>query len=220
MRHFLDSYHDAREKAAWQPQRHELAELGQAVLPPGLRTGLADASRYAAVVISAHGTPPGTSDMPGGGPAGHAGLAQALALTGGERLTAAELLTCRLPDALITPSCWSARLTVRAAVEPLGLPTAALAAGARWVLAGTVDIGDTTTASLMSAFYQRLHAGSTPAAALQHAQVNFLRPRPRTPPGTWAGLTIVGDGFTPLGASRPASAPAGSAGHGRAAREG
>lgn len=317
VRHFLDSYHDARERAAWQPQQHKLAELGQAVLPPGLaaalgsgqnppliistgsllgpvpvaalrinerflveqaqlalvpsmalwaalrmrpartgrgtlafldpdlpsspreeaalcaalspvrrvdsrqlRAGLADASRYAAVVISAHGTPPEAGDMPGGGPAGHAGLAQALALTGGDRLTAAELLTCRLPDALITPSCWSARLTVRAAVEPLGLPTAALAAGARWVLAGTVDIGDTTTASLMSAFYQRLQAGSTPAAALQRAQVNFLRPRPRTTPGTWAGLTIVGDGFTPLGVARPASAPAGSAGHGQAAREG
>ena len=219
VRHFLDSYHDARERAAWQPQQHKLAELGQAVLPPGLaaalgsgqnppliistgsllgpvpvaalrinerflveqaqlalvpsmalwaalrmrpartgrgtlafldpdlpsspreeaalcaalspvrrvdsrqlRAGLADASRYAAVVISAHGTPPEAGDMPGGGPAGHAGLAQALALTGGDRLTAAELLTCRLPDALITPSCWSARLTVRAAVEPLGLP--------------------------------------------------------------------------------------------------
>jgi hypothetical protein len=94
------------------------------------------------------------------------------------------------------------RLTVRAAVEPLGLPTAALAAGARWVLAGTVDIGDTTTASLMSAFYKTLDAGFTPAAALQRVQVSFLRSRPHTPPGTWAGLTIVGDGFTPLGMRR------------------
>ncbi|HUY48889.1 MAG TPA: CHAT domain-containing protein [Streptosporangiaceae bacterium] len=299
VRHFLDSYHYAREEAAWQPQHDELAELGRAVLPPGLaaalnsgvnppliistgsllgpvpvaalrinerylaeqaqlalvpsmalwaavrmrpartgcgtlafldpglpssqreeaalraalspvrrvdsrqlRTDLADASQYAAVVISAHGTPPGDSEMPGSGRGRHAGLAQALALAGGERLTAAELLTCRLPDALITPSCWSARLTVRAAVEPLGLPTAALAAGARWVLAGTVDIGDTTTASLMSAFYKRLSTGFTPAAALQRAQVSFLRPRPQTTPGTWAGLTIVGDGFTPLGMRR------------------
>jgi CHAT domain-containing protein len=291
-RHFLDSYHNAREEAAWQPQQRELAQLGQAVLPPGLaaalnsgvnppliistgsllgpvpvaalrinerylveqaqlalvpsmalwaalrtrpaRTGrgtlafldpelpssrrettalrgalapvhrvdsrqlraeLADASHYGAVVISAHGTLPEV----GYGRERHAGLAQALALTGNERLTAAELLTCRLPDALITPSCWSARLTIRTAVEPLGLPTAALAAGARWVLAGSVDIGDTTTASLMSAFYQRLGTGITPAAALQRAQAGFLRRRPRTMPGTWAGLTIVGDGFTPLG---------------------
>lgn len=164
-----------------------------------LRADLADASRYAAVVISAHGTPPGTGESPGGGQGRHAGLAQALDLGDGERLTAAELMACHLPDALITPSCWSGRLMVRAAVEPLGLPTAALAAGARWVLAGTVDIGDSTTASLMGAFYKRLSTGSPPAVALQRAQVSFLRRRPQTAPGTWAGLTIVGDGFTPLG---------------------
>ena len=306
VRQFLDSYHHAREHAAWQSQQHELAELGQAVLPTGLaaalnagvnppliistgsllgpvpvaalrinerylaeqaqlslvpsmalwaavrmrpaRTGrgtlafldpelpssgrenvalsaalapvhrvdspqlrreLADASQYAAVVISAHGIPPEASEIPGGGREKHAGLAQALALSSSERLTAAELLTCRLPDALITPSCWSARLTVRAAVEPFGLPTAALAAGARWVLAGTVDIGDTTTASLMSTFYEKLGTGATPAAALQRAQVNFLRPRPRAAPGAWAGLTIVGDGFTPLGERRTPASPAG-----------
>ena len=163
-----------------------------------LRSALADAINYAAVVISAHGTPPEASAMTGSGRTRHWGLAQALALGDRERLTAADLLTCRLPDALITPSCWSARLTVRAAAEPLGLPTAALAAGARWVLAGTVDIGDYTTASLMSAFYRGLQVGLTPAGALQHAQLRFLRTRPRTAPGTWAGLTIVGDGFTPL----------------------
>ena len=89
---------------------------------------------------------------------------------------------------------------VRTAVEPLGLPTAALVAGARWVLAGTVDIGDSPTATLMSAFYQGLSAGLTPAAALQRAQVRMLRSR--TTPGTWAGLSIVGDGFTPLSGPR------------------
>jgi CHAT domain-containing protein/tetratricopeptide (TPR) repeat protein len=297
LRHFLDSYHAAREGAAWRPQQPELAELGAAVLPPGLvaalrsgvnppliistgsllgpvpvaalrigdrylaeqaqlalvpslalwaslrtrpaRTGrgtlafldpelpasrreeaalraslppaylvgarqlrdeLADASRYAAVVISAHGTPPAASSRSGEGLAWRAGLGQGLALGGDDRLTAAELLTCRLPDALITPSCWSGRLMVRTAVEPLGLPTAALVAGARWVLAGTVDIGDSPTATLMSAFYQGLSAGLTPAAALQRAQVRMLRSR--TTPGTWAGLSIVGDGFTPLSGPR------------------
>jgi CHAT domain-containing protein/uncharacterized protein len=297
VRHFLDSYHHAREGAAWRPQSGELGELGQAVLPPGLaaildsganppliistgnllgaipvaalrvnerylaeqaqlalvpsmalwgavrsrparrghgtlafidsglpssrreeaallgalspvhrvgpgqlRAGLADASRYAAVVISAHGTPPEAGETPGGR-GRHTGLAQALALGADDRLTAAQLLTCHLPDALITPSCWSGRLTIRTAVEPFGLPTAALAAGARWVLAGTVDIGDPTTASLMSTFYKRLKDGLPAAAALQQSQAGYLRsfrPRPRTPPGTWAGLAIVGDGFTPL----------------------
>jgi CHAT domain-containing protein len=295
VRHFLDSYHHMHDKAAWQPQHNELAELGRAVLPPGLaaalssgvnppliistgsllgpvpvaalrinerylaeqaqlalvpsltlwaavrmrparagcgtlafldpglpsvqreeaalraelspvrradsrqlRAGLADASQYAAVVISAHGIAPDAGETPGSALGRHSGLAQAVALGDGDRLTAAELMTCRLPDALITPSCWSGRMTIRAAVEPFGLPTAALAAGARWVLAGTVDIGDTTTASLMRAFYKGLSAGLTPATALQRAQAGFLRLRPQTAPGTWAGLTIVGDGFTPL----------------------
>lgn len=162
-----------------------------------LRTDLASAGQYAAVVISAHGVPPETG-LAGGEKAGPAGLAQALALASGERLTSAELLTCHLPDAFITPSCWSGRLTVRTAIEPLGLPTAALVAGARWVLAGTVAIGSFPTGRLMSAFYERLGAGSAPSAALQHAQVNFLRRRPHTMPGVWAGLTIVGDGFTSL----------------------
>jgi CHAT domain-containing protein len=295
VRLFLDSYHHGREDAAWHPQQSELAELGQAVLPPGLaaaldaganppliistgsllspvpvaalringrylaeqaelalvpsmtlwaalrmrppragrgtlayldpqlpssrretaalltalspvrqvdarqlRRELADSSQYAAVVISAHGTAPGPGDPPGGGRREHPGLAQGLALANGDLLTAADLLTCRLPEALVTPSCWSARLTVRAAVEPLGLPTAALAAGARWVLAGAVDIGDSTTASVMSAFYAALKTGSTPAGALRSAQAGLLRRRPQAVPGLWAGLTILGDGFTPL----------------------
>lgn len=163
-----------------------------------LRRELTDSSTYAAVVISAHGTPPGTGDAPGEKRREHPGLAQGLALAHGDLLTAADLLTCRLPEAVITPSCWSARLMVRAAVEPLGLPTAALAAGARWVLAGAVDINDSTTASVMSAFYAALKAGSTPAGALRSAQAGLLRRRQQAAPGTWAGLTILGDGFTPL----------------------
>jgi CHAT domain-containing protein len=192
------------------PSSHrEIAALLAALAPvrqvdaEQLHRELADSARYAAVVISAHGTPPGADEALGEGMSGgprreHPGLAQGLALANGELLTAADLLTCRLPEVLITPSCWSARLTVRAAVEPLGLPTAALAAGARWVLAGAVDIGDSTTASVMSAFYAALQAGATAAGALRSAQVHLLRRRPQAVPGTWAGLTIVGDGFTPL----------------------
>jgi hypothetical protein len=159
---------------------------------------LADAGRYAAVVISAHGTPPREQDGPGtaGGP--RLGLDQALVLGPDERLTAAQLLGCKLPDAVVTASCWSGRLSVRTAVEPLGLPTAALLAGARWVLAGTVDIGTSTTATLLGRFYRNLAAGLSPVAALQQVQVNFVRLRPQTAPGTWAGLTIIGDGFVPL----------------------
>ena len=40
VRRFLDSYHEARERAAWYPQQDELAGLGRAVLPPGLAAAL------------------------------------------------------------------------------------------------------------------------------------------------------------------------------------
>ncbi|MEV0168100.1 CHAT domain-containing protein [Nonomuraea fuscirosea] len=185
------------------PGRRREEEALRAALPPvslttreELRAELMDASGYAAVVVSAHGAEPRSGregDMP------HAGLAQALELGPGDLLTAAHLLGCRLPDAFITASCWSGRLAVRAAVDPLGLPAAALLAGARWVLAGTVDVGGTPTATLLRTFYRQLHAGLSPAAALQQAQVGYIRQR-RSPiaPGTWAGLTIIGDGFTPL----------------------
>ncbi len=109
----------------------------------GLRQRLADASAYTAVAISAHGADLRPGDN---GEAPRPGLGHALHLGDGDLLTAAQLLTCRLPDAFITPSCWSGRLSVRTATDPLGLPTAALLAGARWVLAGTVDIGGTSTA--------------------------------------------------------------------------
>ncbi|WP_113705569.1 CHAT domain-containing protein [Nonomuraea lactucae] len=292
VRRFLDAYHQAREEAAWRPQRDDLAALGHTIVPDGLaealaaganpplvigtgsvlgpvplaavmiegrylaeqaqlavvpslalwpalrsrghrpgrgtlayfdsnvpgwrrenaalqatlapvdlagadevRGMLADASAYAAVVISAHGASP---EQEQDGVGRHPGLAQALELTPDDLLTAAELLGCRLPDAFITASCWSGRLAVRAAIEPLGLPTAALLAGARWVLAGTVDIGSTSTATLLAGFYRELADGMTPAAALQRAQTAYLSQRPDTAPGTWAGLTIIGDGFVPL----------------------
>ncbi len=93
------------------------------------------------------------------------------------------------------PACWAGRLDLRTAVEPLGLPTGALLAGARWTLAGTVDIGGTTTASLLGVFYQRLAAGAAPVDALREAQLGYLSRRGRLRPGLWAGLTIVGDGY-------------------------
>jgi CHAT domain-containing protein len=48
----------------------------------------------------------------------------------------------------------------------------------------------------MNAFSAALKAGATPAGALRSAQAGLLRRRPQAVPGTWAGLTIVGDGFT------------------------
>ncbi|GAB1817684.1 hypothetical protein HerbRD11066_08480 [Herbidospora sp. RD11066] len=164
---------------------------------PGLLT---DAGRYAAVVVTAHGIEPArpAEGAEWGDRGTHAGLGQGLHLGEDRQLTAAHLLRCRLPEGFITPSCWSGRLGVRTAVEPLGLPAAALLAGARWVLAGTVDIHSTATARLLSAFYGRLATGETPAAALRQVQLDYLGRRSTAVPAAWAGLTLIGDGFTPV----------------------
>lgn len=147
-----------------------------------IRPMLATVADRAAVVFSVHGT-------------ATAGLGQALELARDDPLTAAELLTHRLPEAVLMPACWAGRTHQRAADEPLGLPTTALLAGARWVLAGTVDISGSSTAGLLGAFYQRLAAGEAPVDALRETQIDYLRTRGPVAPGLWAGLTIVGDGF-------------------------
>ncbi|WP_158610779.1 CHAT domain-containing protein [Micromonospora sp. BL4] len=151
-----------------------------------VRPALSSATEHAAVLLSVHGT-------------AVTGLGQALQLGGGDSLTAADLLVCRLPEAVLMPACWAGRLHLRAAAEPLGLPTAALLAGARWVLAGTVDIATTRTATLLGACYAELARGRSPVDALRQVQIDFLRSpgRGQVPPHTWAGLSIVGDGFGP-----------------------
>ncbi len=158
-----------------------------------LRAALAAAERYAAVVINAHGSPPVVEhDVHVDGPA-RAGLAQALSLSPTDRLTAAELLAASLPDALITASCWSGRVVTRTAAEPFGLPTAALLAGARWVLAGTTDVGGSAGARVMASFYRYLRDLS-PAEALHRAQVDYLALGDDAPPAAWASLCVIGDG--------------------------
>ncbi|GAA3934291.1 CHAT domain-containing protein [Actinoplanes auranticolor] len=148
-----------------------------------VRPELAGAADRAAVLLSVHGT-------------AVSGLGQSLMLAPDDPLTAAELLTCRLPEAVLMPACWAGRLHLRTATEPLGLPTAALLAGARWVLAGTVDVNATTTATLLGAFYRRLAVGRAPIDALREVQLGYLHRRGgAAPPSLWAGLSIVGDGF-------------------------
>jgi CHAT domain-containing protein/tetratricopeptide (TPR) repeat protein len=147
-----------------------------------IRQALTDAGELGLLVLSVHGNTA-------------AGLGQALLLAPDDLLTAAQLLTSRLPDGVLMPACWAGRVELRAAVEPLGLPTAALLAGARWVLAGTVDVSGTTTASLLGSFYRELAEGRAPVDALRETQLSYLRRRGTVPPSLWAGLTIVGDGF-------------------------
>ncbi|MGW0239873.1 CHAT domain-containing protein [Micromonospora chalcea] len=171
-----------RERAALKRAFPDVAMLTR----DQVRPTLSSAAARAAVLLSVHGT-------------AVSGLGQALQLGGGDSLTAAELLVCHLPEAVLMPACWAGRIHLRAAAEPLGLPTAALLAGARWVLAGTVDIATTRTATLLGACYAELARGRSPVDALRQVQLDYLRSpgRGQVPPHTWAGLSIVGDGFHP-----------------------
>lgn len=102
-----------------------------------LRDRLPGAAGHTLVVVTAHGSPPLVTGVGAPDATARRGLAQALELGDGP-LSAADLMACELPEGVVTPSCWAGRLEVRTAVEPLGIPTAALLAGARWVLAGTL----------------------------------------------------------------------------------
>ncbi|MEU6156224.1 CHAT domain-containing protein [Actinosynnema sp. NPDC047251] len=179
----------------------ERRALDQALAPvtsvPGdrLRAALAAADRFSAVVVSAHGSPPAVRPGTHIDGAARAGLAQALSLAPDDQLTAADLLTASLPEAFITASCWTGRVVQVVATEPFGLPTAALLAGARWVLAGSVDVGGAPAARIMASFYGYLRDLS-PAAALHRAQVDYLAWQPAAPPSAWASLCIIGDGYS------------------------
>jgi CHAT domain-containing protein len=75
----------------------------------------------------------------------------------------------------------------------IGLPRAFLLAGARRVIATSVDVGDLPTAGLMHALYKGLqHAADNPARALLSAQRALLGNPKTSWPGAWATFFVVG----------------------------
>jgi tetratricopeptide (TPR) repeat protein len=59
--------------------------------------------------------------------------------------------------------------------EPLSLPAAFIAAGARGVLAATVEIPDLEAAAFFNAVRERMRAGLSPALALHQERVRWMR---------------------------------------------
>ncbi|MGW4215376.1 CHAT domain-containing protein [Lentzea sp. NPDC004789] len=160
-----------------------------------LRAALSGASRYALVVIGAHGTDP---HLETDSPADGSGLGQALQIDPVRPLTAAELLTADLPELVVMAACWSGRLRFVPGVEPLGLPTSALLGGARCVIGGVVDVDDRATGWILARFYRYASEGAPPAKALRSAQLRYRRWHPFAPAGKWAGLICIGDGYQPM----------------------
>ena len=71
------------------------------------------------------------------------------------------------------------------------------ATGAGGIVAGLWNMNDETTASMMESFYKLLSSGESPAAALQHAKMQWLQntngQQYQELPYYWAGMVYSGD---------------------------
>ena len=106
-------------------------------------------------------------------------------------LTAADALGLDLPGALVTLSaCESGRSGVIGGDEVLGLTRAFLGAGAATLVVSLWLAQDTTTATLMEHWYERMGEGVGRAAALRAAQLETMRRHPH--PFYWAPFVLIG----------------------------
>ncbi|MBA3530569.1 MAG: CHAT domain-containing protein [Ardenticatenales bacterium] len=109
-------------------------------------------------------------------------------------LTAADVIQLDLTDALVTLSaCESGRSQVILGDEALGLPRAFLGAGAATLVVSLWLVQDESTVTLMAAWYERLQAGLSPAAALREAQQALRHHHPH--PYYWAPFVLIGQRY-------------------------
>lgn len=116
-------------------------------------------------------------------------------------VSAAEILDLDLGGALVTLSACESGRPARDGAEPIGLAWSFLAAGASGVVVSQWPVDDDATATLMSAMYANLSAGSGPAEALQQAQLSVAAISPH--PYRWAPFVYVASPSTdPVGGYR------------------
>ncbi|MEU1466170.1 CHAT domain-containing protein [Streptomyces sp. NPDC005727] len=93
---------------------------------------------------------------------------------------------------VVLAACHSGSSLSTGAEEYIGFPGVFLSAGARCVIAPLWAVDDASTAQLVSAFYDALVSGLTPATALRAAQ-RELAERPETRhPFHWAAFQVFG----------------------------
>ena len=98
-------------------------------------------------------------------------LLSSLLLADGAELSVYELLGLHLDvDLVVLSACRTAQGEMTSGDEVLGLARGLLAAGARAAIVSLWPVDDLATSLLMKQFYERLHAGDTPAQALRQAQ--------------------------------------------------
>ena len=167
----------------------EVAALGREI--PGAVTLEASGATLAAVADAASGA--GCLHL-----ASHGIFRPDAPLQSGVRLADGWLTALRasrlgLHGALVVLSCCdTARATVSAGEELLGLQRGFMQAGARNVVMSLWPTPDLTTGDLMLAFHERLHAGLRPAEALRAAQLGVRAEHPH--PWWWAPFIVTGAG--------------------------
>lgn len=106
-------------------------------------------------------------------------------------LTVREAAKINLNCGLVTLSaCETGVSHVAPGEELLGLASAFLSAGAPSLLLSLWTVDDEATARLMKSFYERLRAGTSPASALQQAQLEQLKTEAH--PYFWSPFVLVG----------------------------
>lgn len=117
-------------------------------------------------------------------------LFSALQLADG-RLTVRDAYGLNLAcDLVVLSACETGISAVAPGDELIGLARGFFAAGAPSLLVSLWTVDDTTTAELMTTFYQQLRKGDSPAAALRHAQCALLQTQPH--PFFWASFVLMG----------------------------
>jgi CHAT domain-containing protein len=107
-------------------------------------------------------------------------------------LTLYDLYRLRLPvDQITLSGCSTGTSVVAAGDELIGLVRGLLSAGARTLLLTLWDVNDSSTATFMKIFYNRLLHGSDRASALRDAMAALRELHPH--PYYWAPFVLVGN---------------------------
>lgn len=96
-------------------------------------------------------------------------------------------------DLVVLSACSTARGQAAGSEGLVGLSRAFQYAGARSVLASLWNVSDTSTATLMEAFYRHLRAGESKDRALRRAQLALIDNEASRAPFYWAAFQLDGD---------------------------
>jgi hypothetical protein len=164
---------------AWEPVGRDIQVLAGAEATPG--QVLKAMTRATEIEVHAHGLiNPAISDA--------SLLVLSPDASGRYALTAGEVRAHRLEGRpLITLAACRSAYTAFQVHEPFSLPAAFIEAGARTVLAATVDIPDAEAGPFFLAVQERIRSWQSAAAALRDARLEWLRREPQS----WVRSVLV-----------------------------